>query len=158
MSKVAVNDYGNISERYGGFWVRVAASIIDGIIITVPMSVLFIIYSFITAPEEGTATDEEMVTMLLGYTVIYIIALVGIALYYILTTASKMQGTVGKKIMGLKVVDLNGNRLTFGRATGRYFATILSGMIFNIGYLMAAFTEKKQTLHDMIASTLVVKK
>lgn len=46
--------------------------------------------------------------------------------------------------MGLKVVDLNGNRLTFGRATGRYFATILSGMIFNIGYLMAAFTEKNK--------------
>ncbi|WP_235782563.1 RDD family protein [Peribacillus psychrosaccharolyticus] len=148
MSKVAVNNYGNVSERYGGFWVRVAASIIDGIIISVPLSVLFIIYSFIMAPNEGTATDGEMVTMLLGYTVIYIIALVAIALYYILTTASKMQGTVGKKIMGLIVTDLNGNRLTFGRATGRYFATILSGMIFYIGYLMAAFTEKNK--HCMI--------
>jgi len=158
MSKVAVNDYGNVSERYGGFWIRVVASIIDGIIVAVPLSVLFIIYGFITAPVDGPATDGEVVTLILGYTVIYIVALVAVALYYILTTASKMQGTVGKKIMGLKVTDLNGNRLTFGRATGRYFATILSGMILNIGYLMAAFTDKKQTLHDMIASTVVVKK
>ena len=87
MSKVAVNDYGNVSERYGGFWVRVAASIIDGIIISVPLSILFIIYGFIMVPNEGTATEGEMVTMFLGYTVIYIIALVAIALYYILTTA-----------------------------------------------------------------------
>jgi uncharacterized RDD family membrane protein YckC len=60
--------------------------------------------------------------------------------------------------IGIKVTDLNGNRISFGRATGRYFAKILSGMILMIGYIMAGFTEKKQALHDMIASCLVVMK
>ncbi|WP_446728107.1 RDD family protein [Peribacillus sp. TH14] len=56
------------------------------------------------------------------------------------------------------MTDLNGGRIGFGRATGRYFATIISGMIFYIGYIMAGFTSKKQALHDMIAGTVVVKK
>jgi uncharacterized RDD family membrane protein YckC len=62
-----------------------------------------------------------------------------------------------KKAMGIKVVDLQGNRISFPRAFGRFFATYLSGIILGIGYLMALFTGKRQTLHDMIASTLVVK-
>jgi uncharacterized RDD family membrane protein YckC len=55
-------------------------------------------------------------------------------------------------------VDLHGKRISFPRALGRFFATYLSGIILGIGYLMALFTGKRQTLHDMIASTLVVKK
>ena len=60
--------------------------------------------------------------------------------------------------IGLFVTDTFGRRITFSRATGRYFASILSGMIMGIGYIMAAFTERKQTLHDMIAETLVLKR
>ncbi|MGB6200499.1 MAG: RDD family protein, partial [Candidatus Acidiferrales bacterium] len=64
--------------------------------------------------------------------------------------------TVGKKAMGIYVTDLNGQRLTFGRASGRFFSKIITGMIpFAIGWIMVAFTAKKQALHDMIAGTLV---
>jgi uncharacterized RDD family membrane protein YckC len=70
---------------------------------------------------------------------------------------SSIQGTIGKKMMGLKVEDLNGNRITFGRSIGRFFATYLSTFLL-IGYIMALFTAKKQTLHDLLASTVVVKK
>ena len=59
--------------------------------------------------------------------------------------------------LGMKVTDLAGNRISFLRATGRYFAKIISALILFIGFIMVAFTEKKQGLHDMIAGTLVVR-
>jgi uncharacterized RDD family membrane protein YckC len=59
--------------------------------------------------------------------------------------------------MNLKVTDMNGNKIGFGKASGRHFGKILSGMILSIGYIMAAFTEKKQALHDKMAGCLVVK-
>ena len=79
-------------------------------------------------------------------------------LYYALMESSPKQGTLGKMAIGLKVTDLSGNRISFGRATGRYFGRILSGLILDIGFLMIVFTAKKQGLHDIIAGTLVVKK
>jgi uncharacterized RDD family membrane protein YckC len=78
-------------------------------------------------------------------------------LYETLFTSSSMQGTLGKKVCGLKVTDLNGARISFGKAAGRYFAKILSGIILGIGFIMVAFTERKQGLHDMIVGTYVVK-
>jgi uncharacterized RDD family membrane protein YckC len=59
--------------------------------------------------------------------------------------------------LGLKVIDLYGNRISFARATGRHFAKYISGVILGIGYIMAGFTERKQALHDMIAGTLVIR-
>jgi len=72
-------------------------------------------------------------------------------------TSSSWQATVGKKVLQLKVTDLQGNRLTFMHAAGRFLAKIVSGIILGIGYLMVGFTERKQGLHDMIAGTLVQK-
>ena len=72
--------------------------------------------------------------------------------------ASSKQGTLGKMVLGIIVTDEAGNRISFGRATGRYFGKILSSLILLIGYIMIAFTKKKQGLHDLLASTLVVKK
>jgi uncharacterized RDD family membrane protein YckC len=72
--------------------------------------------------------------------------------------SSAWQGTLGKKALGLTVTDLEGRRISFGRATGRYFAKIISTLILCIGYMMAGFTERKQALHDMIAGTLVLRK
>ena len=79
-------------------------------------------------------------------------------LYYALMESSKNQGTLGKMALGLRVTDLDGKRISFGRATARYFSKYLSGFTLMIGYIMAAFTPKKQAMHDMIASTLVLSK
>ena len=76
-------------------------------------------------------------------------------LYFAIMESSAKQGTLGKMAVGLVVTDKRGKRLTFGRATGRYFAKWISGKILIIGYIMAAFTEKKQALHDIIAGTMV---
>ncbi|MGA9497765.1 MAG: RDD family protein, partial [Terriglobales bacterium] len=76
-------------------------------------------------------------------------------LYEAFMESSSYQATLGKMIFGMKVTDLYGNRISFGRATGRHFAKWLSGMILGIGYIMVAFTERKQGLHDLLAGTLV---
>jgi uncharacterized RDD family membrane protein YckC len=72
--------------------------------------------------------------------------------------SSVKQGTVGKMILGIKVTTINGGRISFARATGRFFAKILSSLFLFIGYIMAAFTQRKQALHDIIAETLVIER
>lgn len=135
------------SAIYAGFWKRLAAFLLDGII----LSITWIIGGFIVVLAAGKFSDDigtllDVIRIILGW------------LYFSLMESSSNQATVGKMALGIKVTDVNGNRISFARATGRYFAKIISGLILLIGYIMAAFTEKKQALHDMIAGTLVVKK
>ena len=73
-----------------------------------------------------------------------------------LMEASDVQATLGKLVIGAKVVDANGEKLTFGRATGRYFAKYISTLLLLVGHVMVAFDERKRGLHDMIAGTCVV--
>jgi uncharacterized RDD family membrane protein YckC len=88
--------------------------------------------------------------------VMYALQIVIVWLYYALQECSPVQATLGKRAMGIKVTDDYGRRIGFGRATGRYFGKIISGIIFNIGFLLAGWTARKQALHDMLAGTLVV--
>ena len=94
--------------------------------------------------------------MVLLLVLVWVTSIVGPWLYTALFESSAMQATPGKKAIGLKVTDLQGNRISFGRATGRYFAEWITGMTLFVGYVMVAFTQKRQTLHDMIAGTVVV--
>ena len=82
--------------------------------------------------------------------------IIGLA-YFVGFEASEKQATPGKMALGLIVTDMTGGRISIPRALGRYFAKILSGLILFIGYIMVAFTDRKQGLHDLLASTLVVK-
>jgi uncharacterized RDD family membrane protein YckC len=133
---------------YAGFWWRFLAYIIDGVILNVINYALGFAVGmlFFSRNPEGAG--------LAG-------GLVGIAstwLYYGLMESSSNQGTLGKMACGLKVTDLNGERISFGKASGRFFGMIISGMILLIGYLMCIWTERKQCLHDIMAGTLVIKK
>ena len=98
--------------------------------------------------------------LILGFRVCGMVFFVGLQwLYFAVMESSARQATFGKAAMSLRVTNLEGQRLTFGHATGRFFAKIVSGLIpLAIGYIMAGFTEKKQALHDMIAGTLVLRK
>ncbi len=78
-------------------------------------------------------------------------------LWFTLAESSNWQASIGKKMVGLKVTDENGDRISFGKANARYWSKILSALIFFVGFLMVAFTGKKQGLHDKIAGTIVVK-
>lgn len=77
-------------------------------------------------------------------------------LYFPLFEGSKYQATLGKLIMKIKVVDINGERVSFGQAWGRFLAKIISYQIFFAGFIIIAFTKKKQGLHDIIAKTYVI--
>ncbi|WP_081498635.1 RDD family protein [Myroides injenensis] len=78
-------------------------------------------------------------------------------LYFALTQSGKKQQSVGQSALSIQLLSIDGDKVTFGQATGRYFARFLSALIFMIGYLMFFFTDRKQCLHDMIANTLVVR-
>lgn len=144
-----------VSVRYAGFWVRFLAALIDGVIISIVTAPIFIVIFISNIFSERSGNDVIPVFIAIVGNIVYY-ALWWI--YYAVMESSSKQGTLGKMFVGLKVTDLNGNRISFGRATGRFFGRILSGLILDIGFLMIAFNDKKQGLHDMIAGTLVVKK
>ena len=154
---------------YAGFWWRFLAFIIDDIIIGIIASIIILpiwaamgvsIYSMFQG-NNYYADDEaalELIAPIMGAVALTsIISIVLQWLYFALMESSKQQGTLGKMALGIKVTDMEGNRISFARATGRFFGKIISGMIIYIGYIMAGFTEKKQALHDMMASCLVIK-
>lgn len=141
------------TPQYSGFWIRFAAYIIDAILQTAVFCPVWIIIGAL-----GAATDqtENSAPMAAANVLMNIASIVVGWLYSAFLESSSWQGTVGKKLLGIRVTDLYGNRIGFGRATGRYFGQILSAMICCIGFIMIAFTEKKQGLHDMLAGTLVI--
>ena len=95
---------------------------------------------------------DVMTARIVGYVVVMVVDW----LYFALQESSAAQASLGKRAFGLKVVDERGERIEFGRATFRFFSKILSGLILGVGFLMAGFTARKQTLHDMLAGTFVV--
>ena len=149
---------------YGGFWIRFLAHLVDHIILGVVAAPLFFITvlpSIIRIAQQADRDQEpspEMIITIVSSVFVYIaLAFVGQWLYEALLTSSSWQGTIGKKVLRLKVVDEAGNRIGFGRATGRFFAKILSSMFMCIGFIMIAFTERKTGLHDMLAGTRVLR-
>jgi uncharacterized RDD family membrane protein YckC len=148
---------GGQSMQYGGFWRRVLAYIIDTVILNVAMAIVggFLGLGMGITGMAGENIEEAAALGLVGANVG--MSLIGTWLYFAIMESSSIQATVGKLAVGVVVTDLNGERISFLRATGRYFAKILSAMILMIGYIMVGFTERKQGLHDMIASTLVYK-
>jgi uncharacterized RDD family membrane protein YckC len=154
-------------SAYAGFWLRVVAHLIDGLLAGIAFAIVFLAgiaavgIGSLKDLIHGTSNPEDVFTPgLIG--LIFLLCAISIVmmwLYYAWMESSSHQGTLGKMALGLTVTDLEGRRITFGRASGRYFAKIITGLIpLGIGYMMAGFTEKKQALHDMIASCLVLRK
>ena len=118
------------TAQYAGFWMRTAALFLDVLVLGLLGAALFF---------------EPFSNMAIAW------------LYYALMESSKYQGTVGKIALSIKVTTVNGQQLSFGRATARHFCKYISGVLLCIGFLMAAFTEKKQALHDLITECVVVR-
>jgi uncharacterized RDD family membrane protein YckC len=158
-----------MNTNYAGFWLRFVAVIIDYIIIYCVQAFLIVPFLAIVGinfasniANADTMSEGEIAGSIISFVaalsgLIFLLYVI-LILYYTLMESSKYQGTVGKMALGLKVTDLDGNKLDFGKAFIRNLCKLISGFIFYVGYIMAGFTDKKQALHDMIASTLVVKK
>jgi uncharacterized RDD family membrane protein YckC len=121
---------------YGSFWERFAAYFIDSLILIIPN--VFFTY--------GMGGVGNLLSIAMSW------------LYFALQESGQTQATLGKKAMGLKVINEQGQQISFGQASGRHFGRILSALILCIGYLMMLWDPKKQTLHDKMANTYVAKR
>ncbi len=125
-----------------GFWSRIFALIIDGFIVS--FANIAVLHNFISS--------ENSSFVHFNYSPLFIVQW----LYYALLQSSNMQATLGQRICHIELLSIKGNKIDFGQATGRFFASYLSAFLFGIGYLMFFFSDKNQCLHDKLAGTLVV--
>jgi uncharacterized RDD family membrane protein YckC len=126
---------------YGGFWIRFLAYLVDSLIVVIAFVVINALLGLMGLELAG----GQIVLLVLGI------------LYYAFMQASPRQATLGKALVGLKVGGMEGERISFGRALAREVAKIMSALTFLIGFIIACFTKRKQALHDLIASTCVVR-
>jgi uncharacterized RDD family membrane protein YckC len=137
--------------EHPGFWRRVVAHIIDSIVMNIASAMGGFVVGISMA---SLGIRDEFALQMTGGGVGILVSW----LYYASMESSASQGTLGKMALGIMVTDLNGERISFGRASGRYFGQIVSALTLGIGFLMCAWTEKKQCLHDMMAGCLLHKK
>ena len=150
---------GDADIAYAGFWRRCGALIIDQLVLgTGFYATIFVIVAAATVAGawEGVSRDHVPAWVFIAYFGLILGYYVAAALYYGLQESSAHQATLGKRALGIKVADAQGRRLTRSHALGRWFAAALSYLTCYIGFLLAAFTERKQALHDMVAGTQVV--
>jgi uncharacterized RDD family membrane protein YckC len=156
-----------LPSPYAGFWLRLVAHLIDDVLLGIGIGVFVLIAvamvgvgSLRTMFEGMNGEDPRIPAAMIS--AILLVGLASLLLGWIYNAgmeSSRHQGTLGKMALGLFVTDLEGRPIGFGHASGRYFAKIITGLIpLGIGYAMAGFTEKKQALHDMIASCLVLRR
>jgi uncharacterized RDD family membrane protein YckC len=149
--------------QYAGFWRRFVAIIIDSLILSIPTGLLALILGFrassLFANAGGDMVDVESILALVAGAM-WIAALASVIqwIYFAAFESSHFQATPGKMALGIIVTDTEGRRISFGRASGRFFGKFLSKVILYIGYMMAGWTQRKQALHDILADCLVVMK
>ncbi|MGD0389278.1 MAG: RDD family protein [Tepidisphaeraceae bacterium] len=142
---------------YAGFWMRFAAAIIDGIVLGMAGSFI----NMAMGLELPILRHHGNSIPLAVFAILTVGFGSGMAvewLYHALMETSRYQGSLGKMALGIVVTDMSGQRITFGRATGRYFGKIISKLTIYIGFMMAGWTEQKQALHDIMAGCLVMRK
>lgn len=148
-------DQGQAATAYAGFLKRAGAWVIDAILVGIMnLIVTGVVFGFDRSTADGSNQFRFEFTAEMGAETLISL---GIAWgYFALMESSPKQATLGKMALGIIVTDIREQRISFARATGRYFAKLLSWITALVGFFMAAWTPKKQGLHDIIAGTLVV--
>lgn len=137
--------------QYAGFWVRFGAKFLDGLILGLPFMVVFFLV-LIPQIRSGTTTPERFNFLPLMVQIGFVFIQMAYQIFFL----GKYGATPGKMLCRLKVVTAEGGPIGYGRATGRFFGEMLSGMACYIGYIMVAFDSQKRALHDYICSTRVI--
>ncbi|GIP21411.1 RDD family protein [Paenibacillus sp. J22TS3] len=146
---------------YAGFWRRVAASQIDYFVVFLPLILIFNYFKSTpspVAPFSYLYEHQPASTTASWFNPYDLILSAVLTLYEALMISSSMQGTLGKMVMSIKITDTKGQRISFLRALARTFSTPLSLLTLGIGLLLCIWTSKKQTLHDIVADTVAIKK
>lgn len=132
--------------RYAGFWRRFFAAALDGLLMQAGTLMFLLPLQSIDAVSQSE------------FNFLYFICVIIFTwVYYSLMESSSLQATLGKMTFGIKVTDMEGNQINFLKATGRHFLKNISALVLFIGFIMAAFTDKKQALHDIISGCLIVR-
>lgn len=154
-------------EDHAGFWKRLAAYVVDAIVLYIPQMLIEKAFggdaaktALKQASLDAIGNPDAMMAANMHYyatmwPAMLLIVVLGV-LYFTVCESSAWQGTPGKLALGIRVTDLDGRRISFPRALGRYFAKFISAITLGIGFLMVGWTRRKQGLHDMIAGTLVL--
>lgn len=150
--------------RYGGFWIRVVAAIIDACIVSAASAVVQAPFGMamggMAIPFAGRPDPEQFATAfpamfaMIGFA--WALGLAVDAAYHIYFVAAR-GATLGKMVLGMKVVRVDGQPITAALAAGRWFASWVSALTLCIGYIIAGFDRQKRTLHDHICDTRVVR-
>jgi uncharacterized RDD family membrane protein YckC len=143
-----------VYARYAGFWMRLVGALIDGIVvgaISFVASIPFGILDYARLAGSGSTTTPVS-TSHPGANLVGLV----IGLAYTVGTMVYWQATPGMRVLNLRITDLNGQPIGVGRAVGRYFAAYLSACLCLIGFLIQPFTPRRQTLHDLLAGTVVL--
>jgi uncharacterized RDD family membrane protein YckC len=142
---------------YAELWRRVAAAIVDVAVLAVLSFVLGVVAGLLAFGLFGDAALDGLERFLSGPARTPL-ALVVFWLYFAPLESSRLQASLGKRLLGLRVTDLDERRLSFLRATGRFLGKLLSVATLLIGFLLAAFTARRQALHDLVAGCLVLRR
>jgi len=146
------DSFTGFSFRYAGFWLRLVAAAIDGALLLIAVWLLGLVFSVdITSPVHDGAD-------FLSFRLFELAAIFSAWMYFAVMESATPQATVGKLFMGIYVTDIEGECLTFPQASMRYWAKYLSAFTFLIGFLIVAFTRRKQALHDKVVKSLVLKR
>lgn len=141
-------DRNPVQLTYANFWIRFVALLIDSLLTSVLAALALLVLGLPLVPAISDLESRlkmNMIGVVVGW------------LYYASFESSAYQATPGKQAMDIFVTDTEGYPITFSRATGRFFGKLLSGLFLLLGYIMAAFTPRRQALHDLMAGTLVLK-
>jgi uncharacterized RDD family membrane protein YckC len=156
----AIPDLSKLPPRpaFAGFWLRAIAYLFDTILISLALGLIASFYpaTFIKMPDAAVSPSLTSLPQLTP--IAFAITITATWIYYTMFEASAWQATPGKRVLRLYVADLSGQRITLARAATRNLAKIISSLTFLVGYLVAGFTERKQALHDILASCLVLRR
>jgi len=147
--------------NYAGFWIRVGAAIIDGIILAVVQALLKLVVGLVFGLGTSLIIDEyggNSDSVALGAGMLGNLLDLAIGIFYATYFVGRHAATPGKMACGIKVVCADGSRVSYLRAFGRYWAKMLSGLTCGVGFIMAGFDSEKRALHDYICTTRVVYK
>jgi uncharacterized RDD family membrane protein YckC len=172
-SAPAISPAAPAPRQYAGFWLRVAAAIIDLIILAIPLAMAVSYLSVAMGSWRAylglhPGISPEQIVTAFGRTYLFMILCFFVFsswLYFALFESSSWQGTLGKKFIGLSVADLHGNRVTFGRASRRFcggrmltHVPFIGSLYFAVDCICAGLTSRKQALHDMLSGCLILRK
>ncbi|MBU6455495.1 MAG: RDD family protein [Cyanobacteria bacterium REEB67] len=145
-------------SQFAGFWKRFAAYCLDCTIVSIGMLILLLPLGIGLQMFMGMLHFDGMTKAVIGRVFMFLIGMPIWIAYFAIFEASAKQATPGKMALGIVVTDANGAPIGIGRAIGRQFGRILSGLFLNLGYIICGFTARRQCVHDMLAGTLVVNK